>query len=1289
MSDDIKAFDPAAFESLWDESSEEEKKQLIKDTASYPAKYAILPVLAGINSYHFSVRNLARNHLKKIIISINRKLKNPSSQPAYGQGMKASESVCFRLYTLILPDLSIQELSYYVKTLLSIKGKGSYFAFKAFYTERLSISSLSKIVRTVNQEGQLALVDEYIKASPAVRLKYARPFKQILINITDRHAVVWFFADLFDQQQDADPFLNNINDELRNPDAVIENEIASKSPELKIIGLKALSMMVNEIPANVLSSLLQNQEVKKIRLAVYSIIENSTIGLYSQLFDSVYNWLLKADKSEALSAFKALVVTGNLPLYTLFEKIRKEYPKLMTNIKNEISSLSKISFFVIQDIAINKEKYVKSNFDINLACVLGMIQKRPERVIRILQKYESDSQDKLRMDVTSFIEKTRNLLKKEKKDIESEFDPIKSHVKESAKSDKGIISKIFSSGIEKSIQLLKENRETTTIHLDNEVIRKIDFSSTNYLASPVYFTHSVIHNCDFSHASFIQPFFKKAIFYNINMDHVDFDSANFDDAVFINVSAKEGVFSKCSFQRVKFFNCNFNNAEIKDCSFFDSTISKTSFNLTTISSTSFSFSKISAVSFATALIDLIDFSYVQARFCRLPSKSKSAMKTDKISYNSRKFQMAYDQMPQMDAVIVKDIDILTFSEFIHYGEAKFIKQNRLSQLMAFDIFKAKQSDLFQLIPMLLHSNFDFPGFSSIDPMTPAGIQDYQPDREAFRVLEKYIKQVPESLITPESDMIQGVFTIGSIGSVAQTSDSDIDYWICVNEDQFSLEDNYLLDQKLAKLEKMAIEKFETQVTFFKVDVTKARNNDFGDSSSESSGSAQSRILKEEFYRTMIHVAGKIPLWAVLPTSISLQYYNTILKNTGSMPNLSRYIDLGDIHAISNSEYYGASIWQMFKWLKSPFKSVIKMALLEKYIYEYGKKALLCNSYKDEWMNSGAQLKLAHNDSYYILLKDLLEYYRKTNDQESVFLLLTCFFLKIEITRDAQIENTVFGLRRIFLDKCVSKWGLDKQKIFDVGNYKSWPYSQIVNLSTTIERYMVKKYKTVNKAFDRLFHGKSQISPEDRTVLGRKVFVEFSNQSGKVQKILLISRSERHFQGLHLRYLNPTKTVGYWELINRDSRSNRHQEEVLNKAKTIEEIGAWLINNGLYTPETVINMIPNPTYVTFDDIRKLYAAMYEFFEPLLHQTAGFDQLLEKAQVTDLFISINFYAPRQQSEITEYTAVFLNTWGEMFCKSIYKKEGFSNLETTKMDIIQKIGIPRLPKNTAFYFSKGLAR
>lgn len=1273
----------------WNHFSEEEKITAIRDSAELDPEIAINTAFSGITSYHFAVRNEAKKALERIRSQINTLLTYAENKEHYLMGIKASASICYRIYALIKPDMPQNEIGYFFKLLLEFQGKGPYFAYMVLYQGTLRLDAMEHIMNGVSDFRRLALVDQYLQAGPGIRLKFGGSFIRILASIKQREAVIQFYAGLFDRQQDTDPFLNNIPMDLRDPGKIQAIELQSHSSEVKIRGLKALAMLSAKVPPDLLVNILNKEKVPKVRFTIYEIIENSSVGVYADLFDTVWEIFYKCDKEEALKTFKALVVSGKHPLYTLLKMVRKVYPSLMPTIYNEISKLSRISFFMIQDIALNKEQYMDTNVDVNLACVLGMIQKRPERVVRILKKYDNIAKDEIRETITRFIEKTKDLLSKEKDSIETAFEPMVQKIGQESIKDTGIIRSLLKEPIEKKIERLKKNIPGDILHFDGEAIKNADLSSCEFMVSHYFFYSCVFNRCDLSRSVFMNADFKKTIFYNTDMRQTQFDSTCFDDAVFINVNAEGAVFKKCSFQNASVFNCNFNHAQLPEALFVNSLISKTSFNQTDLSGSCFAFSKISALSFVGSDINQADFSEVSARFCRFPSSSKAIIRTENIDYNARQFQLSWEDMPQINEEILTQINMLIFSEFIHYGELKFLKQNQFSLLTAFDIFQDKQADLFQMIPFLLHENIKFPGIDSIDVKTPSGIYDYLPSPETQVVLKRYIKKEQILVRWSPNPLIEGVFTIGSTGSIAQTSDSDIDYWVCINEQQFNPGAVKLLQKKLEMMEHLAWKGFGTKVTFFLVDILKAKNNEFGDSTLESSGSAQSRLLKEEFYRTMIHVAGKIPLWSVLPTSISLQYYNTILANMSEVSGLMRYIDLGDIHAIPTSEYYGASIWQMFKWLKSPFKSVIKMALLEKYSYEYGKESLLCNKYKDEWMNSGTRLQLAQNDSYYILLNNLIRYFESSGDEETVSLLLTCFFLKLGISKDSEIDKTVFGLRKILFEQCMLKWGWDKTRIFEIGGFKTWEYPDIAKLSSFIEKFMIRKYKQINFSFEQNFKERFTISPEDRTVLGRKIFIEFSKQPGKVAKVLLISRSDRHFQGLQLKYVNETDKIDTWELINRNTRSRQIREESLVKAHTIEEIGAWLMNNGLYNKDAVVHLVPNPTYVTFDDIRKLFKTMHEFFSPALGKEVGFDQLLLKSRVVSLFISINFYAPRQQHNVTEYTAVYMNSWGEMFCRSFYSEKGFASLEETREDILKRVGIKKFPLNTAYYFSKGLAR
>jgi adenylate cyclase class 1 len=983
-----------------------------------------------------------------------------------------------------------------------------------------------------------------------------------------------------------------------------------------------------------------------------------------------------------------LIATGREPVYRLLEKARELHPSLIPVIKDEIASLSGTAFYFIQDIALNREHYTGGiHHEINLACIFGMIKKRPERVVPIFAAGALKGRHK--KESLGFIARIKQLLLDEKRDIESEF---KTHISRASREIKAIQTtqktpKFFQKDpLEEKLKCLKKNTVSGSIDFQGARLSSKTLSGKDFRASPLFFNRCRIENCNLSESVFSFSFFKGAVLSNVDMRNASFDTVSFDHAVFVNVNAEGAVFKNCSFQATSFFRTNFNKARIKNAVFIEAVVSASSFDYTDLSGSCFAYSKLSRVSFSTAMINEVDFSGTRARFTRFPHSSRQASRTDDIDYNARNFQLTFEEMPEMDEAERSEINMMIFCEFTHYGEMKFLKQNKLSLLTAYDIFKPRQTDLFGMIPVLIHENLNFPMTGAFPDQTPCGIADYMPSPEARSVCAAYMGNEDLVIRRNPDPAILGLFTIGSIGSIAQTSESDIDYWVCIQESALTRSRIALLEKKLFMLEKMAMKEFQIQITFFIVDITKVKENNFGDSTMESSGSAQAGLLKEEFYRTFIFLAGKIPLWAVLPTAVSRKYYKAISSRISTKDPQDRYMDIGDIHDVSPGEYFGASIWQMFKWLKSPFKSVIKMALLDKYIFKSDRDLLLCNMYKDEWMNTGAYLKPAQNDSYYFLMKHLVGFYKEIGDSHSVNLLLTCFFLKLGISKKEQIENTAFGLRKILLLKCMDSWGWDLKRVFEIGSFKTWPYRNIVRLSNALETYILQKYKKVAKSFEGRPDEISMITPEDRKVLEHKVKIEFSDQPMKVRKILLVSRGDRHFRGLDLKYM---ETKGEWILFNKNRKASEQKEESLIRAQSIEEIGAWLMVNGLYSENTVINMTPNPTPVTFNEINTLYRSIHKFFQPLIKPAVAFEQLLKYPEKNAAFVSVNFYARPDEKKLIHYTALYINAWHEVFCTSGYSGNGFISMGHMKRDLMFKLRMRKLPEKTDFFFSKGIGK
>ena len=342
--------------------------------------------------------------------------------------------------------------------------------------------------------------------------------------------------------------------------------------------------------------------------------------------------------------------------------------------------------------------------------------------------------------------------------------------------------------------------------------------------------------------------------------------------------------------------------------------------------------------------------------------------------------------------------------------------------------------------------------------------------------------------------------------------------------------------------------------------------------------------------------------------------------------------------------------------------------------------MLCNEYKNEWMNSGTHLKLGQNDSYIILLNSLIQFYTKAGDARSIRLLLTCFFLKLGFTKQKELDYGVFGLRRILLERCLQEWGWSQQKVFEVGRFRAWPYAAIHRLSLTIEQYMLTRYKALKKQFkddDRLI-----ISSQDRTVLERKVDIQFQDKPGKIKKLLLVSSGDRHFSRLYLKYLPvPEKEYGQWELIHKLSRrpekENHPHGRFCGRDRCLADS-----QPSLYRPVPFFLLAPNDTQVTHESIEKLYRAMYEFFSPILKKPVSFDALRTAPFISRMFVSVNFYAQRPSGKISDFTLVYLNSWEEMFLRKARLTVPVQDVDAVKNQICTALGLTQLPEQTVFH-------
>ncbi len=1358
------------FEKDWGSSDVNQQLEWLSNALDMPLADAVKAIMAGLTSFHLSVRNKAKFALGKLQEDIRDGLQAGDKK----RGLLASALLSVHVYKNIHKTVSASEIKLYLQILLESGGRGPFYAWRLCQNKMFPMQTITSTVNILNDSCRLSLVNQYLASPPSVRREYADMFVKVLKDVTDQRAVLKFYSSLFDMEIPADIFLENIRTSLRNfynpdnleePDNIfakyLNNEEHSDSDRAD--ALKALAMLSSEINPSKLLRIMKNESSPQLRRTAFKVIERSPAGTYYVLTDTIMDSICspsgesRPDIAEAMDIFKAAVISCRTNLSysdkrdrlqlkgagesftpdkqitidkkSTFEKhstlehliwrVKRDIPELMTLILNEITALGKLSFCFIQDMAEESTGTRFQNSEIEHALICGIIRKRPERVIKIFETYINHPQPKIKRSLSKLLEKISTSLEEEKNTLNRQFEqmivattPVKRKKEKS-----GFFQNLFTVTLEKKIARLREPASPDGVDLTDELIEDVDISSSEFL-SPGVFTGCIIRHVDISLSTFRNCSFHKTFFYNVNMNGSTFINCSFADSVFIDVMADGTKFGGCNFTGASFLNSSFKSSDMTEAVLAGSTIVRTSFSETDFSGATFVSSRISMVTFADSKLEKTDFSGVTGKFCRFSAHTLSRAETENSNLYSRIIELSTSDISEdlivisQDKSLMNEIRMLIFMELIQRGKDMFVLKNRYATIAALDLFQPEQADLFELIPLLLHENIDIytPSNRSvalaklveIDGVVgqdgkPAGIQnhdiphgiaDYLPNSETEKICKKYFDKRylhKDGMVFIQRPLcyVESLFTMGSIGSIAHTAGSDIDYWVCIREELFDLDNLNLFRKKLDAIEKWAKEQFRTEIHFFIVDIEKAKRSDFGGSDSESSGSAQGRLLKEEFYRTMIHVAGKLPFWATLPVTVSINYYNNLFVRLCPYPATGRFIDFGDIHDIPAGEYFGASVWQMFKYLKSPFKSVLKMGLLEKYIHEKrGSRKLLCNEFKQEWMNPGLSFNLTKSDPYYILLSSLIAYYKKIDEKHPFAKFVqSCFFSKVAIADERELKKSAFGFKEILIKRCMDEWGWTSKDVFDAGDIKQWSYEKIASESVKIRQYMVQTYKQCRRIWtssDASYEQESLLTPRDRTILGRKMVVQFSmDEKAKVETLLLVSKSGLS-SGLSLAYNDDSKSVQKWLLMHkwRDNKIGIEKNEILKKAVSIEELGAWLIHNHLYVRDNHIKLAPNPTFVKSNDIKNLFQTMDEFFSDEVKREITNDELCSKSVLTSMFISINFTAPRYLKLITEWSVIYRNSWGEMFCHLFTDTSGLKGFIDVQNRVIQELQLSSIP-------------
>ncbi|GFK93485.1 Adenylate cyclase [Fundidesulfovibrio magnetotacticus] len=564
------------------------------------------------------------------------------------------------------------------------------------------------------------------------------------------------------------------------------------------------------------------------------------------------------------------------------------------------------------------------------------------------------------------------------------------------------------------------------------------------------------------------------------------------------------------------------------------------------------------------------------------------------------------------------------------------------------VLGAARSRLLTLLPLLLHSDF-FDQAAGLFPLVPpCRILGYHPDPETMALAREFFPGTEAPPVSPDALAIEGLYTIGSFGTLAQAEGSDLDFWVCLEASQTAESDMDGLEAKLAALEEWAAGSFGLEAHFYLLDMERVRANEFGASHEEGSGSAQAMLLKEEFYRTAVLVAGKPPLWWAAPPGASEEDWRRLASNPELSPVLA---DLGRIGEIPADEYFGASLWQIFKSIAAPYKSVMKIGLLERYAAGGGQGGLLCESIKESLLRG--QVALWEVDPYVRLFAEVHEHYRSRDDREEAALLRLAFLSKTALALRARSTGwppawEESQIRRMYFGR-----GGDGPGFAGKGGEALGGFREQARLGEHLARFIVRSYTRLADRMSDL--AGSAITPEDMTRLGRRIMAAFSKRRHKVELTPFAEARSQACQVVYFSAARAEKNAYVWRVQAGQSAPGESRLELVlsRESRDLAAELAWLVGNGVFVPGAQVSADYTVNPVTAKDLQDLLDALARFFPQGEALKASPADALNPEAVAKAFLAVNLTRPRETRRPEEIALFYQTTWGELFVRQARPK------------------------------------
>jgi len=619
---------------------------------------------------------------------------------------------------------------------------------------------------------------------------------------------------------------------------------------------------------------------------------------------------------------------------------------------------------------------------------------------------------------------------------------------------------------------------------------------------------------------------------------------------------------------------------------------------------------------------------------------------------------------------IHDIDEGVDRKQLNQLKQRFLDLNQLRHQRTCAALPERQQQFLQVLPLLFHVNHPMlPGY--ISHSTPAGVYHYSPNNDELRLAKILARSFQYNRDLTEKNMaIDALFIMGSVGTIAQSDSSDLDVWVC-----HSLVESYEflpeLERKCQLISQWAAQQIHFEVHFFLMRSDEFSSQRTQSLSSEASGSAQHYLLLDEFYRTALWLAGKIPLWWFIPASQERDYTNYREKLLGKrFINREDVIDFGGLPNIPANEFIGAGIWQLYKAIESPYKSVLKLLLLEVYassevkpgigsddavttsdatsiqISLYHDSLTAASALEKNLLEASHEHPINENDSrnteplalsfkreiyaqnpdadaldpYVMVYRRIEQYLQKHNQLQRLDLIRRCFYFKVNKPLSRTNRQPNKSWQRKLLEELVKNWQWSSHQLHMLDNRAYWKAPHVITERALLVNELNHSYRLLSELSKRQ-HNEIAISSDEVMILGRKLHAAFERKAGKIEWINPgISRDLSEDNLCFIRTQNDSGES--WQVVRgsqNDLTLRNIDVEPIKRSRSLLELLLWCHANEILANHTKTDIIGKQFSLSANQKQQLIQALQQWLPVPI--TVEHQHFTRPAAIEQLLIIVN--------------------------------------------------------------------